>query len=89
MVGLSAGRFRFEVEIKEVLCEVASPTAPAYQALLGILLHVGLQRGLLVEFFTAILALEIFVARVYLRVTLEAGRMGEGFRTLLADVGAE
>ena len=27
--------------------------------------------------------LEIFVARVYLRVTLEAGRMGEGFRTLL------
>ena len=27
--------------------------------------------------------LEMFVARVYLRVTLEAGRMGEGFRALL------
>jgi len=89
MVSLSAGRFRFEVEIKQVLGEVAAPAAPAYQALLGILLHVGLQRGLLVELFAAILALEMFIARVYLRVTLEAGRMGEGFRALLTDVGAE
>ena len=76
------------MKVEQVLGEEPGVAASTDQPLGLVLLHVRLQRRLLVELFPTVFTLELLLPGVNEGVSLEAGSVGKRLGTLLADVGA-